>query len=188
MHIHQRPVCCALPAGQSRGGWCAAPKPCVPARRETLLDVHSAPPWRSLNPPPVAMCRARVDWSYRQKTRRSSVHTFALRASLSCGYVQLPRLLWPCAEPSPAVTRHAGLSQGHQDTLRCTRLLSCGHVQVPRLLWPCEEPSLAGAQPSRLKSCRDKTRRPSGHTALNCAAGPVAMCTAKSGKRQEPSP
>ena len=119
MHIHQRPVCCALPAGQSRGGWCAAPKPCVPARRETLLDVHSAPPWRSVNPPPVAMCRARVDWSYRQKTRRSSAHTFALHTSL--------------------------------------------------FLWPCEEQSLAGAQPSRLKSCRDKTRRPSGHTALNCA-------------------
>ena len=80
-------------------------------------------------------------------TQAISAH-FRFTRLLSCGYVQLPRLLWPCAEPSPAVTRHAGLSQGHQDTLRCTRLLSCGHVQVPRLLWSCEEPSLAGAQPS----------------------------------------
>ena len=35
-HSTQRlPVCCALPAGESRGGWCAAVKPCVPARRDT---------------------------------------------------------------------------------------------------------------------------------------------------------
>ena len=127
MHIHQRPVCCALPAGQSRGGWCAAPKPCVPARRETLLDVHSAPPWWSLNPPPVAMCRARVDRSYRQKTQ-ASVHTFALRASC----------------PVAMCRYHA----------------SCGLVKSQVL--PVH--SQVGSSPAR-----DKTRRPSGHTALNCA-------------------
>ena len=130
MHIHQRPVCCALPAGQSRGGWCAAPKPCVPARRETLLDVHSAPPWRSLNPPPVAMCRARVDWSYRQKTRRSSEHTFALRTSLFCGHVKSQVLpVHSQVGSSPAVTRHARRPSGHT-VLNCAvlRRRSCGHV------------------------------------------------------------
>ena len=49
---------------------------------------------------------------------------FRLRASLSCGHVQLPRPLWPYAQSSPAVKGHTG----HQGTLRYTRLRSCGHV------------------------------------------------------------
>ena len=119
---------------------------------------------------------------------------FRLRASLSCGHVQLPRLLWPRAEPSPAVKRHAG----HHGTLRYTRLLSCGHVQLPRLhvhsqglpakdtqairahfrftrlpvLWPCTATTPPVAM-CTVKSCREKTRRPSGHTALYCAACPA---------------
>ena len=130
MHIHQCPVCCALPAGQSRGGWCAAPKPCVPARRETLLDVHSAPPWRSLNPPPVAMCRARVDWSSRQKRHAGHQRTLSLYTPpCFCGHVKSQVLLVHSqVGSSPAVTRHAG----HQGTLRCT---------APPVLWPCAQPS-----------------------------------------------
>ena len=88
MHIHQLPVLThvrgALPAGQRRGGWCAAPKPCAPARRETLPDVHSAPPWR-LRTRLLAMCRAE---SCRQ---RHAGHQCTLCKRASRGHVQTLR-------------------------------------------------------------------------------------------------